>query len=415
VVRRRLLIILFALLAVGAVGVNRATAAEPGDELTISIITIEPGDEIFEKFAHNAIRVRDASAGTDLLYNYGVFDFDQSRFFYRFLKGDLDYWVDEEKTEDALAWYQGHDRSIWEQDLNLSPQQKIKLRDFLIWNIRDENKFYHYNYYTDNCSTRVRDAIDHVLDGQLKSQLDAKPTGTTWRWHTRRLTRGNVLWYSALNTVMGPNIDRPISAWEESFLPVKMREHLRGVVVNGGQPLVSAEYTLYTSSRTPEPTQPPKWWIIGYLLVGSLTGGTIVWLARRPKRRAYLIVATIVAALLGVAGWFGLWAWLCTQHWSVYRNENLFGFSPIAMLLAFALPRALRKKTPRAVLVARWSAIFIGLSCVLAIILKPVLPTQVNGEALALVLPINLALAWTVWHLTHEKRTDLPSDPQRAS
>jgi hypothetical protein len=215
---------------------------------------------------------------------------------------------------------------------------------------------------------------------------------------------------------MGPNIDRPISAWEESFLPVKMREHLRGVVVNGGQPLVSAEHTLYTSSRSPEPTQPPRWWIIGYFLVGAFIGGTLVWLARRPKRRAYLIVATIVAALLGLAGWFGLYTWLCTQHWSVYRNENLFGFSPIALVLAFALPRALRKKTPRAVHVATWSAIFIGLSCVLGIVLKPVLPAQVNGEALALVLPINLALAWTVWRLTHEKTaTDLPPDPQRAS
>jgi hypothetical protein len=409
VVRRRLLIILFALLAVG---VTRARAAEPGDELTISILTIEPGDEIFEKFAHNAIRVRDASAGTDLVYNYGVFDFDQRRFYYKFLKGDLDYWVDEGKTEDAIAWYESQDRSIWEQELNLTPSQKVKLRDFLVWNVRDENKFYRYNYYSDNCSTRVRDAIDRVLDGQIKAQLEARPTGTTWRWHTRRLTRGNVFWYSALNTVMGPKIDRPISAWEECFLPVKMREHLRSVLING-QPLVKAEHTMYTSSRTPEPTQPPRW-IVEYLLVGSMIGGILVWLARRPKRRAFVVTATTLATLLGLAGWFGLSIWFCTRHWAVYCNENLFGYSPIALLLAFALPRALRKKTRRSVLIARGSAILLAVTCVLGIVLKPVLPTQANGEALALVLPINVALAWTVWHLTHEK-ADLPSDPQRAS
>jgi hypothetical protein len=408
VVRRRLLTILFAMLVFGA---DRARAAEPGAELTISIITIEPGDEIFEKFAHNAIRVRDASAGTDLLYNYGVFDFDQSRFIYKYIKGDLDYWVDEGKTEDAIAWYQSQDRSIWEQELNLTPEQKLKLRDFLIWNIRDENKTYRYNYYTDNCSTRVRDAIDRVLDGQIKAQLESKPTNTTFRWHTRRLTRGNVFWYDALNTVMGPKIDRPISQWEECFLPVKLREYLRTVTVNG-QPLVKTERTIYTSSRGPEPTESPNW-IIGHLLVGLAVGGAIAWFAHRKWRRAFGISATTVAALLGLAGCLGVVFWLFTQHWATYRNENLFGYSPVALLLAFALPRALRKKTPRAVSIAYGSAIFIAASCVLGIVLKLVLP-QVNGEAMALVLPINLALAWTVWRLTHEK-TDLPSDPQRAS
>src|SRR5207247_1265750 len=113
-------------------------------------------------------------------------------------------------------------------------------------------------------------------------------------------------------------------------------------------------------------------------------GGAIACFAHRRWRRAFGITATIVAGLLGLAGCFGLWTWLCTQHWAVYRNENLFGYSPIALLLAFALPRALRKKTRRAVFVARWSAIFIGFTCVLGIILKPVLPAQVNGEALAL-------------------------------
>src|SRR5262249_23199596 len=162
----------------------------------------------------------DASAGTDLVYNYGVFDFEASHFFYKFLKGDTDYWVNEEPFEESFAWYQSLNRSIWEQELNLTPQQKIKLRDFLIWNILDENKIYRYNYYTDNCSTRVRDAIDRVTDGQIKAQLEARPTNTTWRWHTRRLTCENPLWYTALTFVMGPNIDKPINQWQESFLPV---------------------------------------------------------------------------------------------------------------------------------------------------------------------------------------------------
>src|SRR5207249_7657865 len=123
---------------------------------------------------------------------------------------------------------------------------------------RDENKYYRYNYYTDNCSTRVRDAIDKAIDGQIKAQLAPRPTGTTFRWHTRRLTRVDALWYTLLNTVLGPATDRPITEWEECFLPIKLRDHLRSVSIKDPDghdvPLVKSEKILFSSTRAPEPT-----------------------------------------------------------------------------------------------------------------------------------------------------------------
>jgi hypothetical protein len=394
-----------------------ARAAEPGDELSVYLITMEPGDEIFEKFGHNAILVHDAFSNSNDLFNYGVFDFSASNFYYKFLKGELDYWLEVWPAEAPLDDYAAHNRSIWQQELNLSPAQKVKLRDFLFWNARDANKFYRYNYYNDNCSTRVRDAIDKVLDGQIKAQLEDKPTGTSYRWHTRRLTRVEPVWYTLLNTLLGPATDRPISQWEESFLPLKFRDHIRSLTIKGADgsdvPLVKSEKTLFTGTRTPEPTSPPMWWP-WYLLIGVVIGGAILLLARAAprgkwSRRGFGVVATGYVVLLAFCGWFGLWAWFATTHWSAWRNENLFGYSPFALPLVVTLPMLARKtkttKNARAVQLAVASAIFVAASTILGVVLSILLPQRI-AEPMALVLPINVALAWAVLLYSRQSITD---------
>jgi hypothetical protein len=399
--------------------------SQAGDELKIFLITMEAGDEIFEKFGHNAIVVHDAAAGTERLYNYGVFDFDQHRFFVKFLRGELDYWMESYNAADALAWYSGNNRGIWAQELNLSPAQKVALRDFLLWNERDENKYYRYNYYTDNCSTRVRDAIDRALGGQIKAQLQDKPTGVSWRWHTRRLTQVEPLWYTLLNTVLAPATDRPISRWEESFLPMKFAQHIRSVTIKdqAGRdvPLVKSEREIFISTRPPEPTAPPKWWWVVYFLIGAAIGAILIVTARlAPQRRwariAFRIVATGYAILLAFCGCFGVWVWFGSSHWAAWRNENLFAYSPLALPLIVAIG-LMTRKNPRGVQVAVVSAILVAASTLIGLVASIFLPQDIR-EPMALVLPINLALAWSVWHYAsniHAAKAHVPPHPQRAS
>ena len=146
---------------------NRPTAVPPpGSELTISIMTMGAGAEVWERFGHNAIVVEDRRLGSSVAYNYGMFSFRQENFLLRFLQGRMMYWMAGISTPKAscpsTATLQ---RSVWQQELNLTPAQRLALRDFLEWNARKENRFYRYDYYRDNCSTRVRDAIDRVLGG----------------------------------------------------------------------------------------------------------------------------------------------------------------------------------------------------------------------------------------------------------
>ena len=160
-----------------------APAPVPGSELRISVLTMGVGAASWERFGHNAIVVEDGRQGTATAYNYGMFSFRSENFLLRFVQGRMLYWMAGYDANDVVASYRRAGRSVWEQELNLTPAQRVAFRDFLEWNARPENKFYRYDYYRDNCSTRVRDAVDSILGGAFKAQMQ-DPAEGTWRFHT---------------------------------------------------------------------------------------------------------------------------------------------------------------------------------------------------------------------------------------
>ena len=189
--------------------------------------------------------MHDPVHGTDDAYNYGLFDFHQQNFVLRFVRGQMWYWMAGFPAPQYIRQYERDNRSVWLQELELTPAAKLELQRFLEWNAEPEHRFYHYDYYRDNCSTRVRDALDRVLGGALRAQTVSVPSGTTYRFHTQRLTANDALVSTGLLVALGQGVDRPISAWDEMFLPLKLREHVRRVTVpgpNGARvPLVRSE------------------------------------------------------------------------------------------------------------------------------------------------------------------------------
>ena len=162
----------------------------------------------------------------------------------------------------AESHYIRTDRSIWVQELNLTPQQRLALRDFVEWNALPENRFYRYDYVLDNCSTRVRDAIDWALGGQIRRQTEGEPSGTTYREHTRRLTSADPVLYTGLMLGLGASVDEPISQWEEMFLPGKVKARVEELSVAGPDgvavPLVGREQVLHQAvARAPASVTPP--------------------------------------------------------------------------------------------------------------------------------------------------------------
>ena len=380
---------------------RRPSAAPPGSDLRVYLMTMGPGAAVWEQFGHNAIWIDDPSVQPDTAYNYGLFDFRQENFLLRFIRGQMWYWMAGFPAEPYTRTYVGDNRSVWLQELNLSPRARLELRDFLRWNERPENRFYHYDYYNDNCSTRVRDAIDRVIGGAIEARTSSLPTGTTYRFHTQRLTASDPLVFTGLLLALGQQADRPISAWEEMFLPMALRDHVRQVTVPGADgkqvPLVASERTLFESTAPPPPDAPPSW-LYWYLLAGTVTGALAAALGRLARRhvagRVGLgVVAVVWGSLAGLAGVVLAGLWGFTDHAMAYRNENLFQVNPLALALAVLLPLGLAG-SGRA---GRWGhALAVGLAALsVAGLALQVLPgfDQVNGQVIALALPIHLGLA----------------------
>jgi hypothetical protein len=378
---------------------------EPGSELTVYLVTMGPGAEVWERFGHNAIWIRDAARGTDVAYNYGLFDLGQEKFLVRFLRGQMLYWMAGAPSDRMVREYARDDRSVWVQELELLPAQRRTLRDFLQWNARPEHRFYRYDYYRDNCSTRVRDALDRVLAGRIRQHSEGRPAGVTYRFHTSRLTANDPAVYTGLLLALGEGVDRPISAWEEMFLPMRLRDHLRGVTVPGpgGQsvPLVRAEQTLYLSTK-PQPPPAPPHWTAAYLSVGVLIGLSAASFAvavprRRLARRGLVVVAGGWTLLAGLAGVVLAGLWGLTDHAMAGRNENLFQVNPIALVLA-ALIGPLSTGADWARRPALRLAAAAAICSLLGLLAKP-LPgfDQINGAIIALALPAHLGTWAAVW------------------
>jgi hypothetical protein len=384
----------------------------PADQLTVYLMTMGPGRAVWERFGHNAIWIHDPVRGTDKAYNYGLFDLRQEKFIVRFLQGRMWYWMQGFPAQSYVELYRRANRSVWIQELEMPAKAKRELQEFLEWNERPENRFYHYDYYLDNCSTRVRDALDRAVGGRIRQQTGDRPTGRTYRFHTRRLTANDPLVYTGLLLGLGQPVDRPIAAWEEMFLPLALREHLRTITVPDGHgaqvPLVRSERTLFESTAAQPPEKPP-FWLPMYLGLGIILGGSIVGLASAARRRhlarlGFIAVSGAWALLVGVLGLVLAGLWALTDHMAAYHNENVLQANLLALFLLPFLPTAARQGLgSRRALMFTWLVAAVSM---VGLVLK-LFPAfyQVNGEIIALALPIHLGVATGVWQLRRWHQT----------
>jgi len=382
----------------------------PDTALAVYLMTMGPGKRVWERFGHNAIWIHDPVAGTDQAYNYGLFDFRQQNFLLRFIQGRMWYWMDGAPASAYLESYRRANRSVWVQELEIPPDARRELQRFLIWNERPENRYYHYDYYRDNCSTRVRDALDRALGGLIRRETDRVPAGTTYRFHTQRLTANDPPTFTGLLLALGHPVDRPISKWEEMFLPLAMRVHLRNLTVTKegrSVPLVRSEQTLFQSTEPDPPAAPPDW-TSRYLAIGAVLGGVMAllgWLASagRGPRLSFLLFVSAWLLLAGIAGVVlaGLWAF--TDHAAAYQNENVLQANLLALPLLWFMIRLTLGKGAGGNL-ALGLSVALALISLLGLMLKP-LPFfyQVNGPIIALALPLHLGTAIAAWSLQRDQ------------
>jgi hypothetical protein len=381
------------------------TVPAPENDLKVSIITLGPGSRVEERYGHNMLRIRRAGGG-DVSFNWGVFDFDDPAFMRNFVAGRLWYWMAPMRTDALLDEYIRQDRQIWEQELNLTPAQCNMLLDFCDYNAEPQNSRYKYDYFRDNCSTRVRDAVDRVIGDQIRKATEGVMSDRTFRSESERLMAPDRLAYTGLSFILGHPTDEPISRYQEMFIPMRMREIMNGIQITGpdGQlvPLVSREVVLHASKTRFERARPP-FWVPWYLLIGVALGAAAVGaegMRRKQRRwvsRGLALLAVLWCLVSGLGAVVMLDLWFFSDHAAVRPNENILQWTVLVLPLVLILPLGLRGRR----FAIRWwlylSSAAAGLSILGLLFQALPMMDQVNGNIVALAVPANVGLAYAAW------------------
>ncbi len=391
-----------------AVSEPQAPNAKP--PLAVFLITIGQGQRYWEKYGHNMLWFYSPAEGIDVAFNWGTFDFDQPGFMKRQLVGDPLYSVDTVSSQAVFDAYRRLDRTITVQRLNLTPEQARKALERSRWNALPENRNYRYDYYLDNCSTRVRDMIDFALDGSLRRASGDRVQWTN-RSETVRLLDDMKTAQFGVQLALGQPADRKLTVWEDMFIPMRLRDAVRNVRVAGPdsamRPLVVEERVLYESSRFRDRADVPKL-TIPYLYIGLALAAQILFFLALASRwnvfdRVLRWEVALWGLLTGLVGVALLFAWTSTRHVFWYRNESLLLFNPLALALVLLAPLSIRR--------ARWTrpaaivAALLAMFAALALILKEIPGSQRNLPLVLLMLPAQLAIAFALWRRTPDGRT----------
>ena len=354
------------------------TFAQDTSRLRISLLTCTPGEELYSTFGHSALRVIDSNSVTDHVYNYGTFNFEDEGFYLKFIRGQLRYYVSLEEFEEFKAEYIIQNRGMTEQVLNFTAEEKINIRHSLAENIREENKFYLYDFFLDNCTTRLRDIIvkNHAPHPVLPPVM---PVTYTFRNAIHQyLDANNQPWSRfGIDVLMGVPTDAVMTAAEQQFLPDNLMYALDSV---HNVPIVSSSQSLYL-------TVPGKSKVSFFTPMFFFTALLILFIGLSLSKNK--VILRILHGLdgflffaVGLLGIIIVLMWTATDHIMTKDNYNLLWAWPMHIVYAFFLNR----KSKRVITYSMLNTVFL-----LLLLCSWFFLTQEMNNAL---LPLLVLMGW---------------------
>lgn len=291
----------------------------------ISILTCSPGNRLYSIFGHSAIRVR--STESDLVFNYGTFNYHQPGFYRNFVAGKQDYWLGVEDFRNFYFQYEWEERGILEQKLNLTDDQAKTFVLFLEWNAKLENRDYSYDFFVNNCSTKIRDVLISQVGVEFSSntRLDFK----TYRHAIDHYMEYQPWTKFGISLLLGMPTDKQIIIYEFMFLPDGVLNSV-ATAVNLGAPLTNQSQELL---RRSDQSKSFKYWpeiLFTAILIIIFINSTIVKNLKFQRIFLYAFLSTsIVLGLLITYLWF-----ISDHHWTI-NNLNILWLNPFFLLLFF--------------------------------------------------------------------------------
>ena len=374
-----------------------------GENLTIKIALIGPGTELYFWWGHIGLLIEDHARGTSTFYDYGIFSFDNENFFTNFAMGRLIYSSGASEAERNYYIYRVTNRDIILYTLDLAPEIRERVRLFAEENVLPENRDYFYHHFKDNCSTRIRDIIDFALEGQFKEAFGTAPGRFTFREHIRRH-----MWFAPvedwyLNFLMGRDIDKPITIWEEMFLPSEVAKRITDFTYIDPQgverTLVSNVETLNQSINRPAVLDaPPETWHHSLFLGLIISAILMLFTLLKKKTSVPLGIShSLLGIFWGLSGTLLFFMSFFTDHDYTYNNINVVFVNPLllaAIPLGFmSVSKNIKKRLfAEKLLKFLWTYVFF--SCIIAMVINR-FPgfLQQNQATEALVIPFSLLLS----------------------
>jgi hypothetical protein len=307
-----------------------SVSGQDSSRLRISLLTCTPGEELYSTFGHSAFRVVDSTSLTDIVYNYGTFNFDDDGFYLKFVQGKLLYYVSAEYFKDFKDLYQSTNRGITEQVLNLTAAEKITVQQFLNNNLKEENKFYKYDFFFDNCTTRLRDILKKQHDSAF-CKVAVMPVGSRFRQVIHQyLDKNNKDWSKlGIDILLGNPCDGVMTAENMQFLPDNLMKSLD----SSSHPMVLSSQNLY-----PITNENATGSLFTPMVVFSFMAIFIVLLGYTKNKFAQAFLNGfdgLFFFLTGVLGIILIFMWFGTDHSMTKNNYNLLWAWPTHTIIAF--------------------------------------------------------------------------------
>jgi Domain of unknown function (DUF4105) len=314
---------------IGFLGYSQQFPLSPNAE--VSVLTVGPGESLNDAFGHNAFRIKDSQRGLDVVFGYGEYDFDAPNFYLKFAQGKLNYLISKNNFSNFYRFYIKYDRTIKEQRLNLSYEERQRLYDYLLNNFKPENRKYLYDFFYDNCATRIRDVTEIATKDNISfltpNNFEPKTFRTLIHEHVGLNSWGSF----GIDIALGSIIDREATPYEHMFLPKYIHGFFENATLTDTKNLVNKSTTIYKQKKDKLKTS----FFLSPLLVMGLLASLILYITYRDfknKTRSKWL-DTLLFILTGLIGVIVFLLWFATDHTATGYNYNMLWAFPLNLLM----------------------------------------------------------------------------------
>ena len=306
-------------------------AAHVDSTITISLLTCQEGQESYSLYGHTAIRYQNREQGVDVAVNYGIFDMSQSNFVLRFIFGQTDYMMGVQDFFEFCQTYAYERRGIIEQELNLPPEEKLRIVRTIEENYKPENREYRYNIFYNNCTTKARD----VLLGSMDVTYELENNGWSFRQMLHLCTIGHFWTELGNDLLLGLKADAPTTKSEQQFLPFNLKEDFETALIGDSIPLVKEEKQVVPMFYDSQEKSALK--SINTVLLILFLGIVFYVLSWYfpSKFKFFWCFEALLMLVVGLCG-LVLTAMIFSQHPTVNFNLQILILNPLALIGVYA-------------------------------------------------------------------------------